>query len=85
MTAITGAAGVEVRSGVGGSEWWLLAGRLAPLAEPEWGTVVAARDEWTAGFGEFLLHPGWIFSGGLWAIRIRESNDILRVIDALSN
>ena len=71
--------------GVARIEAWDLAGQLAPLSGPEWEPVVAARDEWTAGFGELLLHPGWLFSGGLLAIRLRESNDILRVIDVLSN
>jgi hypothetical protein len=71
--------------GVARIEAWDLAVQLAPLSDPEWETVVAARDQWTAGFGEFLLHPGWILSSGLWAIRIRESNDIVRVIDVLSN
>lgn len=71
--------------GVARIEAWDLAVQLAPLSDPEWETVVAARDRWTAGFGEFLWHPGWILSSGLWAIRIRESNDIVRVIDVLSN
>ena len=76
---------VNFSIGVARIEAWNLAVQLAPLSDSEWATVVAARDEWTAGFGEFLLHPGWIFSGGLWAIRIRESNNILKVIDVLSN
>jgi len=76
---------VNFSIGVARVEAWDLAVQLAPLPEPEWETVVAARDEWTAGFGEFLLHPGWIFSSGLWAIRIRESSNIVRVIDVLSN
>lgn len=65
------------------SEAWDLAGQLAPLLDEEWEPVIATRDEWTAGFGELMLHPGWLFSGGLLAIRIRESNNILRVIDVL--
>ena len=71
--------------GVARTEAWDLAGQLAPLSEPGWKQIVAARDEWTAGFGELLLHPGWLVSWGLFAIRIRESNNILRVIDVLSN
>ncbi len=71
--------------GVARIEAWDLAVQLAPLSDPEWETVVAARDQWTAGFGEFLWHPGWILSSGFWAIRIRESNNIVRVIDVLSN
>ncbi len=71
--------------GVARTEAWDLAGQLAPLSEPEWKPVVAARDQWTAGFGELLLHPGWLVSCGLFAIRIRESNNILRVIEVLSN
>ena len=71
--------------GVARIEAWDLAEQLAPLSAPEWEVAVAARDQWTARFGEFLLHPGWLFSSGLLAIRIRESNNILRVIDVLSN
>ena len=65
-------------------EAWKLAGQLAPLSKSEWKPIVAARDKWTAGFGDFLLHPGWLLSIGLFAIRIRESSDVLRVIDVLS-
>ncbi len=71
--------------GVARTEAWDLAGQLAALSHPEWETVVAARDEWTAGFGELLLDPGWFFYGALMAIRIRESNDVLRIIDVLSD
>ena len=66
-------------------EAWELANQIAPLPDSERESVVAARDEWTAGFGDFLLHPHWLLRGGLFAIRSRESNDILRVIDVLSN
>ena len=66
-------------------EAWNLGSQLAPLPKSEWKPIVAARDEWTSSFGDFLLHPGWLLSIGLYSIRIRESNDVLRVIDVLSD
>lgn len=76
---------VNFSIGVARIEAWNLASQLAPLAHEEWETIVDARDEWTSNFGESLLRPGWLFSGGLFAIRIRESNDIQRIIDVLSD
>ncbi len=66
-------------------EAWNLGGQLAPVPKSEWKPIDAARDKWTAGFGDFLLHPGWLLSIGLFAIRIRESNNILGVIDVLND
>ena len=63
---------------------WRLATELAPLDTSEWDSAIAARDSWTAGFGQYLLSPGWILGVGLLFIRIRETNDVVRVTGALS-
>lgn len=63
---------------------WNLATQLANLDASEWSPSVAARDEWTAGFGERLLGPGRLLETGLLLIRIRETNDVRRVIDVLA-
>jgi hypothetical protein len=63
---------------------WMLATELASIDQSEWEAPTAARDRWTARFGEFLLSPGWMLSVGLLLIRVRESNNVTRVIDVLS-
>ncbi len=65
-------------------EAWKLANQLASAAESDWEPVIAARDRWTAEFGRFLLSPGWMLDVGLLLTRIRETNRVRRVIDALS-
>lgn len=65
------------------SQAWQLAVDLAPLPHSEWQAHIDDRDRWTASFGERLLHPGWL-STGLLVIRLRESDDVKRVMDALA-
>lgn len=65
-------------------EAWDLALQLAQLPDTDWEPIIAARDRWTSGFGDVLLRPGWFFGAGLLAIRLRESNNIQRVINVLS-
>ena len=65
-------------------EAWRLASQLAPLPADEWPSVIGARDNWSAGFGRFVLRPGTFLPFGLFVIRLRETNDIVRVIDLLS-
>lgn len=66
-------------------EAWKLAESLAPLPEDQWQSVITARDDWTAGFGAFVLRPGWLLPIGLLVVRLRETNDVNKVIDALSD
>ena len=66
-------------------EAWKLANELAPLPRTGWPVPMRARDDWTAGFGKFLLRPGWLLSAALLIVRVRESNDVRRVIDVLSS
>ncbi len=63
---------------------WTLATQLAGLDASQWDATVAARDEWTATFSEFLLQPGWLLGTGLLVVRLRETNDVRRVIDVLT-
>lgn len=63
---------------------WTLAGQLAALDRSDWGTPIAARDHWTARFSQSILSPGWMLSTGLLLIRVRESNNVRRVIDVLA-
>jgi hypothetical protein len=65
-------------------EAWKLAQQLAPLPQQEWPPVIAKRDDWTAGFGRHILRPGFWLPIGLMMIRLRESNDVTRVIDLLA-
>ena len=42
-------------------------------------------DDGVAILGSLIANPrGWLFTAGLWVIRVRESNDIPHVIDVLS-
>lgn len=65
-------------------EAWRLARQLAAVDQSDWAPMVTARDDWTARFGQFLLSPGMMLSAGLLLIRLRESNRVTRVIDALA-
>ncbi len=64
---------------------WDLAVALAAAPPDEWGSIVATRDTSTAALGGTILSPGPILPAGLLLIRLRESNDVLRVIDALGS
>ncbi len=64
---------------------WELAQRLAPLAPAEWDPHVARRDAKTVKVGREVLSPGPFLRWGLLVIRLRESNDVCRVIEALSD
>ncbi len=66
-------------------EAWALAGRLASLPEGEWAAEIERRDAKAAGLGRFVLRPGTFLPWGLLAIRLKESNDIPRVIDLLGD
>jgi len=66
-------------------EAWRFALRLNPLDEQQRTAAIAQRDLEVARFGRLVHHPpGVYFKLGLLAIRLRESNDIPKVIDVLS-
>ncbi len=64
-------------------ESWRLATELAPLPQEQWGAVIEKRDRFTADLGELILHPGVWLSAGLLVIRLRESNNVTKVIGEL--
>lgn len=64
---------------------WDLAERLAPLHPEEWSEAIEERDRWTAELGRLILHPGLFLSLGLFVVRVRESNNVSRIIDLLAN
>lgn len=64
---------------------WDLAVALAAAPPDEWGSIIEARDSTTAALGGTILSPGPILPVGLILIRLRESNDVLRVIDLLGS
>jgi len=63
-------------------EAWKLASDLAPLPTSEWDPEIARRDAFTAELTSLILKPGFWLSAGLLVIRLRESNDVNKVMDA---
>ncbi|MGH9766575.1 MAG: DUF5995 family protein [Blastocatellia bacterium] len=63
---------------------WNFAVRLNSLGEDERIAAVKQRDQEIAALGRLVYKPpGVLLNLGLLAIRLRESNDVARVIDAL--
>jgi hypothetical protein len=62
---------------------WSLAEQLAAQDRADWGPLIAARDASTARLARTILAPGPFLPAGLFLIRLRESNDVPRVIDLL--
>ncbi|HEX8141908.1 MAG TPA: DUF5995 family protein [Pyrinomonadaceae bacterium] len=64
---------------------WLVATMLAPLSPAEQSAKLQILDSAVAAFGRLLRQPkGWLIKLALLVIRLRESNDIRRIIDVLS-
>jgi hypothetical protein len=67
------------------SSAWNFAVRLNSLGENERIAVIKQRDQEIAALGRLVYKPpGVLLNLGLLAIRMRESNDVSRVIDTLS-
>lgn len=66
-------------------EAWSFAKELAGQDQARWASAIAARDDVAASLGKLVLHPGLLMSAGLFIIRIRETNDVVRVIDLLGS
>jgi len=62
---------------------WKLATELAPIPPDEWDEIIGRRDAETAILGDAVIHPGRLLSVGLFIIRLRETNDVAKVIDVL--
>ncbi len=65
-------------------EAWRLAQRLAPLPQAQWGAELSRVDRTVATLGRLIRQPGYFLSTELLAIRLRESSDVPKVIEALS-
>lgn len=63
---------------------WRTAQRLAATPQSGWPPALAELDRTVMELGRLVLHPGWFLSTGLLVVRIRETQDIGRVIDALT-
>lgn len=63
---------------------WQLSQRLAALPSAEWEAELQRLDRKIAALGHLILHPGWLMSLRLLIIRLRESNDVPKIIEALS-
>lgn len=66
------------------TEAWRVATELAPVPPAQWTGPVRDRDRRVARLARTVLHPGFGMSGVLLAVRLRETNDVVRVIDVLS-
>lgn len=65
---------------------WNFAQTLATAEETDWKKLIKVKDKEIAGIGNMIVRPGnWLLKAGLWAIRLRESNNIVRNIDLLNN
>ena len=63
---------------------WDLAERLAPLGRSEQAPVIERRDRAMAGLARIIRTPGIVGTLATVAVRLRETSDVRRVIDALS-
>ncbi len=64
---------------------WLVANMLADASPEQQARKLAILDDAVAAFGRFLQKPpGVLIKLGLWVIRLRETSDIPRTIDVLS-
>lgn len=62
---------------------WDLAAELANAGSGARAEIIAARDAATTDLTKTILRPGPVLPAGLLLIRLRESNDIVRVIQVL--
>lgn len=63
---------------------WDLAERLAHLPPAEWVDPVERRSRTTARLGREIVMPGPFLKWGLLIIRMRESNDVRKIIETLA-
>ena len=66
------------------NEAWRFAESLAPLPLDSWAAKIEQKDRLTTLLGEEVLSPGPFLRWGLMLIRMRESNDVRRVIQLLA-
>jgi hypothetical protein len=64
---------------------WLVATMIAPLSPDRQVRKLEILDSGVAAFGRLIRNPkGWLISLAIRIIRLRESNDIPKIIDVLS-
>ena len=63
---------------------WGLAEKLGAVSPDQWQPELEQRDREMTGLGRIVLNPGWFLNAALLVIRLRESNDIPRVIRVVS-
>jgi len=63
---------------------WALAVKLAAAPSKDWDPIIVERDKVTTNLAGTILSPGPFLPIGLLVIRLRESNDIQRVIEVLA-
>jgi hypothetical protein len=64
---------------------WLVANLVNSTPPEDLGRKLTILDDGVAILGSLICNPpGWLLRGGLYLIRLRESNDIPQVIDVLS-
>jgi hypothetical protein len=64
---------------------WLVANTVNSTPPEHLLRKLKILDDGVAILGSLIANPrGWLFTAGLWVIRVRESNDIPQVIDVLS-
>jgi hypothetical protein len=64
---------------------WGLAQTLAALSPEQWQPELDRRDREMTRLGRLVLNPGWLLNLGLLVIRLRESNDIPKIIQVVSS
>jgi len=64
---------------------WAMAEQLAATAPARWAPIIDDCDRITADLGRTIVRPGPVLPIGLFLIRLRESNDVPRVIDLLGS
>ncbi len=64
---------------------WALAEQLAGASLDDWPEIIEPHDTATARFARTIVRPGTVLPAGLLIIRLRESNDVRRVIDLLGS
>jgi hypothetical protein len=64
---------------------WLVANMVNSTPPEHLLRKLKILDDGVAILGSLIANPrGWLFTAGLWVIRVRESNDVPHVIDVLS-
>ncbi|NUO79955.1 hypothetical protein HUU05_07750 [candidate division KSB1 bacterium] len=64
-------------------EAWKVAERFAALTPEDHAQAISVLDGKVAKLAQKILSPGWLFSGVAFLIKLRESDDVPRIIEVL--